>query len=109
MTTGVPAGDALLTQLMAQADGRVTDLVTLRALVEESSQAGATRALASLGLDDEMARRDMDELRELLCAWRDAKRSAWQAVVNWLVRIFLATLLIGLAVRLGLTDMIRGQ
>lgn len=109
MTTGASGGDALLTQLMAQADGRVTDLVTLRALVEESSQAGAARALASLGLDDDLARRDMDELRELLSAWRDAKRSAWQAVVNWLVRIFLATLLIGLAVRLGLTEMIRGQ
>lgn len=109
MTTGAPGGDALLTQLMAQADGRVTDLVTLRALVEESSQVGAARALASLGLDDDLARRDMDELRELLSAWRDAKRSAWQAVVNWLVRIFLATLLIGLAVRLGLTEMIRGQ
>ena len=58
-------------------------LITLRALVEESSQAGARRALASLGLDDERARRDMDELRELLSAWRDAKRSAWRAVVSW--------------------------
>ena len=57
-------------------------MVTLRALVEESSQAGARRALAALGLKDEQARRDMDELRELLCAWRDAKRSAWRAVVT---------------------------
>jgi hypothetical protein len=109
MMAEATGGDALLTQLMAQADGRVADLVTLRALVEESSQAGAARALASLGLDDEMARRDMDELRELLSAWRDAKRSAWQAVINWAVRIFLATLLIGLAVRLGLTELIRAQ
>ena len=109
MTGGAAAGDALLTQLMAQAEGRVMDLVTLRALVEESSQAGATRALASLGLDDDLARRDMDELRELLSAWRDAKRGAWQAVISWIVRIFLAGLLIGLAVRLNLTEMIRGQ
>lgn len=100
--------DALLATLMAQAEGRGVDLVTLRALVEESSQAGARRALASLGLDDAKARRDMDELRELLSAWRDAKRSARQAVVSWMVRVGLALLLIGLAVRLRLTDLITG-
>lgn len=109
MTGGAAAGDVLLTQLMAQAEGRVMDLVTLRALVEESSQAGATRALASLGLDDDLARRDMDELRELLSACRDAKRGVWQAILSWIVRIFLAGLLIGLAVRLNLTELIRGQ
>jgi hypothetical protein len=98
--------DTLLATLVAQADGRVIDVVTLRALVEESSQSGARRALASLGLDDERARRDMDELRELLSAWRDAKRTAWRAVVGWAVRIALAALLIGIAVKLRLTDLI---
>ena len=73
--------------LMAQAEGRGVDLITLRALVEESSQAGARRALASLGLDDERARRDMDELRELLSAWREAKQTAWRAIVTWMVRM----------------------
>ena len=98
--------DVLLATLVAQADGRVIDVVTLRALVEESSQSGARRALASLGLDDEKARRDMDELRELLGAWRDAKRTAWRAVVTWAVRIALAALLIGIAVRLRLTGLV---
>lgn len=102
------SNDALLATLVAQADGRCLDVVTLRAMVEESSQAGARRALGALGLDDARARRDMDELRELLSAWRDAKRTAWQAVVTWLVRIALAMLLVGLAVRLRLTDMISG-
>jgi hypothetical protein len=100
------SGDALLATLLAQSEARGVDLVTLRALVEESSQAGARRALASLGLDDERARRDMDELRELLSAWRDAKRTAWRAVVGWLVRIALALVLIGIAVRLRLTDLV---
>ncbi|MEO7787831.1 MAG: DUF6127 family protein [Sphingomicrobium sp.] len=94
--------DAILTRLMAQAEARGGELVTLRALVEEASEAGATRALGALGLDDPRARRDMDELRELLSAWRDAKRSAWKAVVAWFVRICLALLLIGLAVRFRL-------
>jgi hypothetical protein len=100
--------DTLLASLIMQAEGRGVDLVTLRALVEESSQAGARRALASLGLDDERARRDMDELRELLSAWRDAKRSAWRAVVSWAVRLVLAMVLIGIAVRLRLTELVSG-
>ena len=102
------SAEALLASLVAQAEGRSLDLVTMRALIEESSQAGARRALASLGLDDARARRDMDELRELLSAWRDAKRSAWRAVVTWVVRVVLALLLVGLAVRLGLTDLVKG-
>jgi hypothetical protein len=102
------SSDVLLARLMAQAEGRGVDLITLRALVEEASQAGATRALGALGLDDPRARRDMDELRELLSAWRDAKRSARQAVVSWAVRVCLALLLIGLAVRLRLTDLVTG-
>ncbi len=98
----------MLARLMAQAEGRGVDLITLRALVEDASQAGATRALGALGLDDPRARRDMDELRELLSAWRDAKRSARQAVVAWVVRLCLAALLIGLAVKLRLTDLVTG-
>ena len=100
------AADALLASLMAQAEGRGVELVTLRALVEESSQSGARRALSSLGLDDDRARRDMDELRELLGAWRDAKRSARRAVVAWVTRVVLALLLIGIAVKLRLTDLV---
>jgi hypothetical protein len=100
--------DALLARLMAQAEGKGVDLVTLRGLVEEASQSGATRALGALGLDDPRARRDMDELRELLSAWRDAKRSARQAVVGWVVRIVLAALLAGMAVKLGLLELLHG-
>lgn len=98
---------AMLTALMRQAEGQGVDLVTLRAVVEEASQAGAVRALGALGLDGPDARRDMDELRELLQAWRDAKKSAWKAVEGWAVRVGLAALLVGMAVKLGLTDMIR--
>ena len=100
------SADALLASLMAQAEGRGVDLVTLRALAEESSQTGARRALAQLGLDDERARRDMDDLRELLSAWRDAKRSAARAVVTWAVGVMLMLLLIGIAVRLRLTELV---
>lgn len=101
-------GDQLLARLMAQSEARGVDLVTLRALVEEASQTGASRALGALGLDDARARRDMDELRELLSAWRDAKRGAWQAMVAWTVRVMCAALLVGLAVTLRLTELVTG-
>src|ERR1044071_10222649 len=97
MTKVGASGEALRASLMAQAEGRGVDMITLRALVEESSEAGARRALAQLGLDDERARRDMDELRELLSAWRDAKRSAARAVGTWAGGGMLMLLLIGVA------------
>ena len=50
----------------------------------------------------------MDELRELLSAWRDAKRSAARAIVTWVVSVGLALLLIGIAVRLRLTELVTG-
>ena len=97
----------MLARLIAQADSEGNDLVTLRAIVEESSEVGAARALARLGLGDESAQDDIDELRELLSAWRQAKASAWKAAVEWLVRGVLALLLVGIAVRLGMPGLLR--
>jgi phosphopantetheinyl transferase (holo-ACP synthase) len=97
----------MLAGLMAQAIDTGTDLVTLRAIVEEASELGADRVLDRLGLEDERAHADLDELRELLAAWRAAKASASKAVIEWTVRALLALLLIGLAVRLGVTDLLR--
>jgi hypothetical protein len=84
----------------------MNDEANINALLERASEAGAQRALAHLGLADESAGKDMADLRELLSAWRDAKRSARKAVVEWLVRGALAVLLIGLAVKLGLTGLV---
>lgn len=97
----------MLARLVAQAPTSSPEIVTLRALVEEASELGAARALERLGLDDAKAREDMAELRELLGAWRDAKKGAWKAALEWLVRGLLALLLVGLAMRLGLGEMVR--
>jgi hypothetical protein len=96
----------MLTQLTKQAEAGGADLVTLRALIEEASELGASRALATLGLADEKAHKDMAELRELLSAWRDAKVTARKAVVDWVMHGFLALLLIGIAVKLGLGGLV---
>jgi hypothetical protein len=88
---------------MAQAAERGAELVTLRAIAEEAGELGATRALTRLGLADERAARDMAELRELLAAWRDAKRSAWKSVFGWLCALLLAVL----AVKLGFAEFVK--
>ena len=97
----------MLIALLAQAQANGTEMVTLRAIVEEASELGADRVLNRLGLDDDNAQGDIDELRELLTAWRAAKTSAWKAAVNWLIRGLLALLLIGITVRLGLMELLR--
>ncbi|MBR0553887.1 DUF6127 family protein [Stakelama marina] len=93
--------EPVLAQLLDQAEDEGADLVTLRAIVEEAGELGAARALKRLGLEDSAAAKDMAELRELLGAWRDAKKSVVKALIGWIVRMGLALVLVGLAVRLG--------
>ena len=97
----------LLAQLLAQGQAEGADLVTLRAIAEEAGELGASRALARLGLADAAAEKDMAELRELLGAWRDAKKSVWKALISWVARMLLALVLVGLAVRLGFAGYVK--
>ena len=90
----VDTESAVLARLMEQGREQGADLLTLRALAEEASELGAGRAMERLGLADPRARADLDQLRELLSAWRDAKRTARDAVVAWVVRIVLALVML---------------
>ncbi len=92
----------VLAQLIAQGQAQGADMATLRAVIEEAGTLGATRALARLGLDDSAAARDMEELRQLLRAWRDARASLWKGVVGWLGRLIGTATLAALAVKFGL-------
>ena len=91
----------MLARLIAQEVEHGSDLISLRAIVEEASEMGSARTLARMGLDEAGATDDLKELRELLRAWRDAKESAWRAVIDWLVRGILALLLVTMMWRLG--------
>ena len=95
------SSDDVLAQLIGQGTAEGADLATLRAIAEEAGERGARRALAALGLGDASAAKDMAELRELLAAWRDAKKSAFKTVVDWVVRSLLALVLVGVAVKMG--------
>jgi hypothetical protein len=97
----------MLARLIAQAETQGGEFITLRAIVEEASDLGAARVLTRMGLADSGAHEDLIELRELLRAWRDAKASVWRAIVEWTVRGVLALLLLGIAMRLGATEIFR--
>jgi hypothetical protein len=97
----------MLAKLIAQASAEGSDLVTLRAIVEEASEIGANRVLERIGLSDKRAQDDIGELRELLGAWRAAKASAWKAAIEWIVRGAMALLLIAIALRLGMPGMLK--
>lgn len=96
--------EEMLARLVAQLSDQGSDLVTVRAIIEEASELGATHALHKLGLSDAHARRDLDELRELLGAWRIARRGALRTAFGWIAKGALALVLLGLAVRFGLVD-----
>lgn len=99
--------EEMLARLMAQENADGGDLITLRAIVEEASELGAARMLARMGLSDEGASDDLSELRELLRAWRDAKRSMWKAAIDWAMRALLAAVLVGMAVRSGAGELLK--
>ncbi|MDE0933863.1 MAG: DUF6127 family protein [Novosphingopyxis baekryungensis] len=97
----------MLAGLAAEARREGIDVTTLRAIIEEASDAGAARALERLGLSDGAAHGDVKELRQLLAAWREAKRGALKAALDWLIKGLCALLLIGIAVRLGAGELMR--
>jgi hypothetical protein len=107
MTRSGITREDMLARLIAQAEDQGCEMVTLRAIVEEASDLGAVRVLERMGLADATAHEDLQELRELLRAWRDAKASAWRAVVEWLVRLALAGLLFSIAWRHGFWELVR--
>jgi len=50
--------------------------------LEEMLDRSAKRALESIGLTDENAARDIQEMRSLLDAWRETRKSIWNTTVK---------------------------
>lgn len=71
-------------------------------LLTRAAERGAERCLAHLGLENGHAAKDIRELRDLLEAWRDARRTAWQTTVKVVTTGVLAALLVGAAIKLKL-------
>jgi len=65
----------------------------LAKLLEEAAQRGAKSALAAIGLHDEQAARDINDVRSLLSAWREARSAAWKTAAQLIttgVLVFIA-------------------
>ena len=54
----------------------------LEAMLDRAARRGAKEALRSLGLNDDDAHKDLHEMRTLLEAYRDTKKSIWSTVVR---------------------------
>lgn len=89
-------------RLVRQAHLEGASQETLRLLIEEATARGAAKALSRCGLEDASAGTDISELRELLDAWRDTKRTARRAAVRWVVRALVAAIAFAVAVKLKL-------
>ena len=54
----------------------------LEAMLDRAARRGAKEALSSIGLLDENAHKDMTEMRSLLEAWRDTRKSIWTTAIR---------------------------
>ena len=54
----------------------------LEAMLDRAAKKGARAALEELGLHDDNAEKDLDELRSLLSSWRDTKKAMWSTIVK---------------------------
>ena len=55
----------------------------LEAMLDRAAKRGAKELLNGLGLHDDNAAKDIQEMRNLIESWRDTKRSIWTTTVRW--------------------------
>ena len=63
-------------------------------MLDRAARRGAKEALRSIGLLDDDAQKDIIEMRSLLEAWRDTRKSIWSTVVK-LATVALLTFIAG--------------
>ena len=71
-------------------------------MLERAAQRGAKHALHGVGLDGEDAAHDIRELRNLLDAFNEAKRTAGLTIIKMMVTGFVMVMLAGTILKLKL-------
>ena len=66
----------------------------LEAMLDRAARRGAKEALNSIGLLDDNAHKDITEMRGLLEAWRDTRRSIWSTTIK-LITVAVLTFIAG--------------
>ena len=54
----------------------------LESMLDRAAKRGARQALSSIGLHDNTAAKDINEMRDLLDVWRDTRKGIWSTVVK---------------------------
>ena len=54
----------------------------LEAMLDRAAKRGAKEALSAIGLHDTNAAKDINEMRDLLEAWRDTRKGIWTTIVK---------------------------
>ena len=66
----------------------------LEDMLDRAARRGAKEALRSIGLLDDDAHKDITEMRSLLEAWRDTRKSIWSTITK-LVTVAVLTFIAG--------------
>lgn len=64
-------------------------------LLEKASERGAESALRKIGLHDDQAGKDIQEVRSLLESWRDTKRTISQTIARIITTSLLTIMALG--------------
>lgn len=64
-------------------------------LLEKASERGADCALKKLGLHDDQAGKDIQEVRSLLESWRDTKKTISQTIARIITTALLTVMALG--------------
>lgn len=71
-------------------------------MLEDAAQEGAKRALHAVGLSDEAAGTDIQDLRALVRSYRAVKSKVWQKLIDRLITLSIGALLMWLAAKCGI-------
>ena len=66
----------------------------LEDMLDRAARRGAKEALRSIGLLDDDAHKDITEMRSLIEAWRDTRKSIWSTITR-LVTVAVLTFIAG--------------
>lgn len=67
----------------------------LKALLDEAAERGAEAALKKIGLHDEHAGRDIQEVRDLLYNWRETKKTIAHTIAKVITTAILSIIALG--------------
>lgn len=67
----------------------------IQRLIDDAAERGAEAALRKIGLHDENAGRDIQEVRDLLYSWRETKKTIAHTIAKVITTAILAMIALG--------------